>query len=63
MKDFQARVDKLLIGAKECDLIAKRATGDVQKRALFEKLARDYREMAQDLQAIIAIRGTDEISN
>ena len=63
MKDLQARVEKLLKGAKECDLIAKRATADIQKRALFEKLARDYREMAQDVQAIIAIRGTDEISN
>jgi hypothetical protein len=56
MQDLKARIKKLLMGAEECDLIAKRATTDVQKRALFEKLARDYREMAEDIGKIIAIR-------
>jgi hypothetical protein len=56
MKDFQARIDKLLSEAAECDLIAVRAM-DVQKRALFERLARDYREMAVDIEKTIAIRG------
>ena len=56
MKDFQATIDKLLSEASECDLVATRAT-DVQKRALFERLARDFREMAVDIEKIIAIRG------
>jgi hypothetical protein len=56
MKDFQARVERLLAEAGECDLIAGLAM-DVQKRELFEKLARDYREMARDIKKIIAIRG------
>jgi hypothetical protein len=55
MVDFKARVDKLLTEAAECDLIAGLAT-DVQKRELFERLARDYREMAADIEKIIAIR-------
>jgi hypothetical protein len=56
MKDFQARVERLLAEAGECDLIAGLAM-DVQKRELFEKLARDYREMARDIKKTIAIRG------
>jgi hypothetical protein len=60
MKDFQARFEKLLSEAAECDVIAGLAM-DVKKRELFERLARDYREMARDVEKIIAIRG--EISN
>jgi len=56
MQDYKARIENLLTGAAECDLIANLAT-DKQKRELFEKLARDYREMAEDIQKIIAIRG------
>jgi hypothetical protein len=56
MQDFKARVEKLLTEAGECDVIAGLAM-DVQKRALFEKLALDYREMARELEKIMAIRG------
>jgi hypothetical protein len=55
MQDFKARQEKLLKEAAECDLVANLTT-DVEKRALFEKLARDYREMAGDIEKIIAIR-------
>ena len=61
MKDFQATIDKLLSEASECDLVATRAT-DVQKRELFERLARDYREMAVDIEKIIAVRGTAHLN-
>ena len=60
MKDLQARIEKLLTEAAECDLIAGLAT-DVKKRELFERLARDYREMAKDVKKILDIRGA--ISN
>ena len=55
MKDFRARIEKLLTEAAECDLIA-RLTTDISKRELFERLACDYREMAQDVEKIAAIR-------
>jgi hypothetical protein len=57
MQDYKARIEKLLTGAAECDLIANLAT-DKQKRELFQKLAHDYREMAKDIEKITAIRGT-----
>lgn len=55
MKDFKARVEKLLIEAADCDLIANLAT-DAQKREMFEKLAHDLRKMAQGIEKIIATR-------
>ena len=55
MKDFKARVESLLTQAAECDLIANVAT-DIQKRELFTRLGRDFRQMAQDIEKIIAIR-------
>jgi hypothetical protein len=58
MQDYKARIEKLLTGAAERDLIANLAT-DKQKRELFQKLAHDYREMAKDIEQIIAVRGTD----
>ena len=57
MLDFKDRVEKLLAAAAECDLVANLAT-DAQKRELFERLARDYRQMAKDVEKIIAIRET-----
>lgn len=55
MQDFQARFEKLQNEAAECDRIASRAT-DIQKRQLFEKLAHDYREMAEGVRKIIEIQ-------
>lgn len=53
MKDLQARLDKLLTDAEDCDLIAKLATNP-QKRALFEKLATDLRSSARDIEIVLA---------
>jgi hypothetical protein len=55
MQDYRARIEKLLKEAADCDLIANLAT-DKQKRELFERLARDYRTMAADVEKIIDIR-------
>jgi hypothetical protein len=41
MKDFQARIEKLLSESIECDSIAGSAT-DIKKRKQFERLARDF---------------------
>lgn len=57
MKDLQARVEKLLTEAAECDVVAGLAT-EVKKRELFERLARDYRETAAAVKKIVAIRDT-----
>jgi hypothetical protein len=62
MKDFKARLESLLIQAAECDLITDSAT-DVEKRHLFARLARDFRQMARDIEKIIAAREQSQISN
>jgi hypothetical protein len=49
MEDFQATVEKLLRESMECDLIAGSAT-DFKKLELFERLARDYREIAREVE-------------
>ena len=56
MKDFQARIEKLLSESIECDSIAGSAT-DIKKRKQFERLARDYREIARDIEKIKPLRG------
>ena len=53
MEDLQARLEKLLIDAEDCALISKLAT-DQRKRDLFNRLATDLRDMAFDVQAMIA---------
>lgn len=55
MQDLQARLEKLLIDAEDCALIAKLTT-DGEKRDLFNRLATDLRGMALDLQAMIALK-------
>jgi hypothetical protein len=50
MKDFEARIKKLLTEAEDCDLIAKLAT-DPHKRDLYKKLAADLRA---ELERLIA---------
>ena len=57
MEDINARPEKLLTDAEDCELIAKFAT-DLDKRALFTKLSTDLRSMANDLRAAISARGT-----
>jgi len=60
MTELQARVERLLTEAAECDVVAGLAS-EAKKRELFERLARDYRELAADVKKMVAIRG--DISN
>jgi two-component sensor histidine kinase len=53
MEDLHAKLEKLLIEAEDCDLIAKLAT-DLNKRELFKRLAVDLRTMARDIRSVIA---------
>ncbi len=53
MKDLQAKLEKLLLEAEDCELISRLAT-DVKKRALFAKLAVQFRAMARDVERAIA---------
>ena len=52
MRDLQAKLEKLLTEVSECELIANLAT-DPDKRAAFERLARQYRAMTEELRADI----------
>jgi hypothetical protein len=53
MKDLEAKLERLLAEVAECELIANLAT-DPDKRAAFERLARQHRGMAEELRADIA---------
>jgi len=55
MEDLGAKLEKLLTEAEDCDLISRLAT-DLNKRALFKKLAVDLRSMARDIEAMISVR-------
>jgi hypothetical protein len=52
MRDLQAKLEKLLTEVSECELIANLAT-DPDKRASFERMARQYRAMSEELRADI----------
>jgi hypothetical protein len=52
MEDLHAKLEKLLIEAEDCDLIAKLAT-DLNKRKLFKRLAVDLRTMARDIRSVM----------
>ena len=54
-KTYRHELEKLLIDAEDCALIARVAT-DVKKRDLFNRLATDLRGMAFDVQAMIALK-------
>ena len=58
MEDLQARLERLLIDAEDCALIAKLAT-DERKRDLFNRLATDLRGMALDVQTLIALKHSE----
>jgi hypothetical protein len=62
VEDLQARLERLLIDAEDCALIAKLAT-DERKRDLFNRLATDLRGMALDVQALIALKRTEPDSD
>ena len=53
MKDLQAKLERLLADAHDCDLIGNLAT-DHDKRATFRRMAAQFREMAEQLRADIA---------
>lgn len=48
MQDHHEKLEKLLLEAEDCELIAKMAV-DIKKRAFFAKLAVDLRAMARDI--------------
>jgi SepF-like predicted cell division protein (DUF552 family) len=55
MKDRQAELEKLLVNAEDCELIARLAT-DISKRETFRRIALQLRAMAAELKADIALR-------
>jgi hypothetical protein len=57
MEDLNAKLEKLLVEAEDCDMIGRLAT-DLNKRELFKRLAADLRTMADDIRAAIAQRTT-----
>ena len=53
MKDLKAELEKLLVNAEDCELIARLAT-EQDKRQTFSRIATQLREMAAELRAEIA---------
>jgi hypothetical protein len=53
MEDLNAKLEKLLMDAEDCDLVGRLAA-DPNKRELFEKLAADLRAITRDIQVVIA---------
>lgn len=53
MHDLASRREKLLLDASDCDLIAKLAT-EPEKRLTFARLAKDLKQMADELGEEIA---------
>lgn len=52
MRDMRAKLESLMTEAADCELIANLAT-DPAKRATFERMARQYRTMIEELKADI----------
>ena len=59
MKEMKVQLEKLLIEASECALIAKLAT-DKAKRELFAKLAEHYGVLAAEVQKAIENAATEQ---
>lgn len=59
-EDWEAKLEKLLVEAEDCNLIAKLAA-DPSKRELFAKLGTDLRAMARDVEAEIVGRRTSSL--
>jgi SepF-like predicted cell division protein (DUF552 family) len=55
MKDLTSELEKLLVNAEDCELIARLAT-DRTKQETFSRIAKQLREMAAELKAEIAAR-------
>jgi hypothetical protein len=55
MADFETKLERFEILAAECDLIGKLAT-DSAKRELYLRLGLHYRELADAMRKVIAIK-------
>ena len=55
MTDFEAKLERSETLAAECDLIGRLAT-DRAKRELYLRLGLHYRELAEDMRKVIAIK-------
>jgi hypothetical protein len=55
MQDLKDRLEKMMADAADCELIGSLAT-DAAKRAMFRRLAEQFRAMAEELKAGIARR-------
>lgn len=53
MKDTEARIEKLVLDAADCLMIAQLTTV-AAKRDAFQKLAANYRTMAEDLKRLVS---------
>jgi hypothetical protein len=62
MKDLKAELEKLLVNAEDCDLIARLAT-DKDKRETFSRIAKQLRTMADELKAEILARSVKAMGN
>lgn len=56
MQDLKSRLEKLLVEAENCDLIANLATDQVKRRT-FKNLANQLRQMAAEVRAVIEASG------
>jgi hypothetical protein len=52
MEDLNAKLEKLLVEAEDCERIGGQTT-NIRKRALFEMLATNLRKLADQVQAVI----------
>jgi hypothetical protein len=55
MTEFEAKLERFETLAAECDLISKLAA-DAAKRELYLRLGQHYRELADDMRAVIATK-------
>jgi hypothetical protein len=62
MKDLKAELEKLLVNAEDCELIARLAT-DLSKRETFARIAKQLHGMADELKAEILDRSKKALGN
>jgi len=55
MQDLQAKLEKLLLEAEDCELIAKLAA-DMKKRVFFANMAVQLRALAHDVEDAIKVQ-------
>ncbi len=59
MQDLHAKLEKLLLEAEDCELIARLAT-DIKKRVFFANLAVQLRTLAHDVNEAIKLRNAKD---